>query len=326
MPLDPVLQQLVANIPTVEPGPLNFPELRQQAADMLPFMVGPAGLVEVGDIAERMIGGVDGEVPIRIYRPLGEATGTLHFIHGGGWSIGDLPTIDPVARRLCRDLSMVVVTSTYRLAPEHPFPAAYHDGLAAACWVHAHAAELGGRDKPVAIGGDSAGSNLAAAICIGLREGDDVAVGIGNAGDPRPSFDAQLLLYPALDLRDPAWGLPSRISDADPTLPAHTMRQVFEAYVAEADPGDWRISPLAAENLSALPPAIVVILTVDPLHDEAVTFASRLEAAGVPVALMEFDMLTHGFFSFAAIVPAAEKAYRQVLERFKMLLELPVWQ
>lgn len=320
MALDPVLQQLVEHIPPVQPGPLNFPELRQQADAMLPLIVGPAGVAEVGEVEERTIRGVDGDVPIRIYRPSGEATGTLHYIHGGGWSIGNLATIDPTARRLCRDLSMVVVTSTYRLTPEHPFPAAYEDGLAAAVWVRNHAAELGGNRNPVAIGGDSAGSNLTAAICIGLREGDDVALGMTESGDPRPVFDAQLLLYPAVDLRAPAWELSSRVADADPTLPVGSMRQLFETYIGDSDPNDWRLSPLAAENLSALPPAMVIVLQVDPLRDEAVEFASRLSAAGVPAELIEFDNLTHGFVHFSAIVPTAAAALQEVLERFKTLL------
>lgn len=322
MPLDPLLQQLVENIPSVPPGPMNFPELRQQADAMLPLIVGPDGVAEVGEVEERTIRGLHGDFPIRIYRPSGAVAGTLHYIHGGGWSIGNLSTIDPTARRLCRDLSMVVVTSTYRLAPEHPFPAAYQDGLAAAVWVYNHAAELGGNRNPVAIGGDSAGSNLTAAICIGLRHGDDVILGLTGSGDPRPVFDAQLLLYPAVDLRDSAWQLPSRIVGADPTLPVPAMRQLFEAYLGQSDPNDWRISPLAAENLSALPPAIVVVLQVDPLRDEAVEFASRLSVAGVPVELIEFDNLTHGFVHFSAIVPAAAAAFHVVLERFKSLLEL----
>jgi acetyl esterase len=290
---------------------------------MLPLIIGPAGLAEVGDVEERTIRGLDGDVPIRIYRPLGVATGTLHFIHGGGWSVGNLATVEPTARRLCRDLSMVVVTSTYRLAPEHPFPAAYQDGLAAAVWVRNHVDELGGSGNPVTIGGDSAGSNLTAAICLGLREGDGIVLGIAGAGDAYPAFDAQLLFYPAVDLRATAWALSSRTADADPTLPVHAMRQCFDAYVGDHDPSDWRLSPLAAENLSALPPALIVVLQVDPLRDEAVAFATRLGDAGVPVDLIEFDNLTHGFVHSSAIVPAAQEALQFVLERFKALLRRP---
>lgn len=163
MALDPVLQQLIDQLPTVPPGPVDYPSLRQQAAAMIPLIVGPGGRIEVASVEDRQIEAGGEIVPLRIYRPATKAVGTLHYIHGGGWAIGDLDTVDHTVRRLCRDLSMVVVASSYRLAPENPFPAAFDDSLAAARWVAANRADLGGAAAPAVIAGDSAGGKLGVA-------------------------------------------------------------------------------------------------------------------------------------------------------------------
>jgi len=199
---------------------------------------------------------------------------------------------------------MVVVTSTYRLAPEHPFPAAFDDSLAAAGWVVQNLERLGGRNVPAIIGGDSAGGNLAAAVCIAMRDSDSF----------QKAFDMQLLLYPAVDLRPVAFGYPSRKNDADPSLRTASIELCISDYVADADPADTRVSPLVAVNKRGLPPALIVVLSVDPLRDEAVAYASALKADGVPTELMEFSNLTHGFVHFAGIIPAADVATRSVIE------------
>lgn len=308
MALDPVLQQLLASVPTLPPGPIDYPTLRGSAAGMLPLLAPPESLAEVADVEDQQVVDGDVRVPVRIYRPVGKASGIMHFIHGGGWSVGDLATIDPTARRLCNGLSMVVVTSTYRLSPENPFPAGYEDSLAAARWVQAHRSELGGADLTTVIGGDSAGGNLAAAIALEMRDTGE------------PAFDVQLLLYPAVDLRPTATEYPSRQRNADPSLRADLMSQYVDAYIGDADSADQRISPLAAANMAGLPPALVVVQTVDPLHDEAIAYADRLREAGVKVEVIEFDHLTHGFVHLAAIVPAAAEATNQVMERLQMLI------
>lgn len=310
MALDPVLQQLVEQLPSVPPGPIDHPSLRRQAAAMIPLVVGPRGRIAVASIEDLEIAGEKAAVPLRIFRPAVEAAGTLHYIHGGGWAIGDLDTVDHTARRLCRDLSMVVVTSSYRLAPENPFPAAFDDSLAAARWVAGNLARLGGDAAPAIIGGDSAGGNLAAAICIAMRDGPE---------DVRP-FDAQLLLYPAVDLAACDDDYLSRIRDADPTLRRASLALCVQDYAGEADPSDPRLSPLRAADLSGLPRALTVILSVDPLRDEAVAYADRLRDAGVQSELLEFDNLTHGFLHLAGIVPAAAEATDVVIARLRDLL------
>lgn len=310
MALDPLLQQLVDQLPPVPPGPVDYPALRAQAAAMIPMIVGPGGRIEVASVEERQLETADTLVPLRIYRPTTEPGGTLHYIHGGGWALGDLDTVDHTVRRLCRDLSMVIVASSYRLAPEHPFPAGYDDSLAAARWVATNRAALGGDNRPAIIGGDSAGGNLTAAIAIAMRD---------EPQEERP-FDAQLLLYPAVDLIVGEEDYPSRVRDADPTLRRTSLDLCIADYTQGADPADPRLSPLKAENLSGLPPALTVVLSVDPLRDEAVAYAERLREADVRSELLEFDHLTHGFVHFAGIIPAAAEATDRVVARLKALL------
>lgn len=308
MSLDPVLQQLLAQVPVLSPGPIDYPAVRRQFAATLPMIAPPSTLVSVESIEDLTIDNGGTRVPARIYRPHGEVSGIVHFIHGGGWSIGDLNKADPTARRLCDGLSMVVIASTYRLSPENPFPAGYEDSLAVARWVQTKRAELGGLKLPTVIVGDSAGGNLAAAITLAMRD-------VGE-----PSFDVQLLLYPVLDLRAEAAAYPSRQRNADPSLRSDLMSQYVGAYVGDADLSDQRISPLAAASVANLPPALLVVQSVDPLRDEAVAYAERLRHAGVRTEVLEFDNLTHGFVDLAAIVPAAREATEQVLQRLRTLV------
>lgn len=310
MSLDPILQQLIAQIPALPPGPIDYPVVRAQADALIPLIVGPAGLPEVGSVRDSTVAGAGGPVPIRIYRPVGEVRGTLHYIHGGGWSMGNLAVVDPPARRLCRDLSMVVVTSTYRLAPENRFPAAYDDSVTASRWVLAHLDELGGDRLPAVIGGDSAGGNLTAAVCQALRDDPQGA---------RP-FDLQWLLYPAVDMRPESFEYASRRANADPSLRTEALHVCMADYLGPADPSDPRASPSAAGSLAGLPRALVVVLTVDPLRDEAVAYASALRAAGVEAELIEFPNLTHGFVHFAGIIPAAAVALGEVEQRLTKML------
>lgn len=309
MPLDPLLKQMLEHLPTVPEGPVDYPALRQQAKAMIPLIVGPAGPAEVGSVEDREVRGTDGTVPLRIYRPASPSAGTLHYIHGGGWAVGNLAMVDHTARRLCRDLSMVVVTSTYRLAPENPFPAAFDDSLAAARWVSEHRAELGGDNLPIIIGGDSAGGNLAAAICVAMQHTPD-----------ERRFDLQLLLYPAVDLRKDSPAYDSRRRDEDPTLRAKNLEICVGDYAGGADRTDPRLSPLTAGDVANVPPALIVVQSVDPLRDEAVAYAEKVRAAGVRVELLEFDNLTHGFVHLAGIIPAAADATTEVIDRLKGML------
>lgn len=309
MALDPILQQLISQMPIPASQELDIAAYRAMGEAMRPMMIGPEGPIAVASIEDLTLPGPRGDIAIRIYRPEGAVAGTLAHFYGGGWSVGSIDIIDPIARRMARDLSMVVVTSNYRLAPENPFPAGLDDCLVAARWTLDHVAELGGGDRPVVISGESAGANLAAVVALMLR-------------DERPgkSFDAQLLVNPAVDLRDTALQRASVLADADPSLRTHSLRQLYPLYSGGHDRADPRLSPLAAKDLSGLPQAVIAVLTVDPLRDEAVEYAERLRTSGVPVELMEFGNLTHGFTGLTILVPAADRAFARILTGLQDML------
>ncbi len=310
MALDPVLQQMLDQIPPPASGELDIPALRTMTAGMVALGYGPEGPIPVAAVENVELTGAGGALPVRIFRPSGTPQGTLHYLYGGGWCVGNIDLIEPIARRLTRDLSMVVVTSGYRLAPEEPFPAGFDDSIAASHWVLGHLDELGGTDRPAVIGGESAGANLAAAIAMALR--DEHA---------ERTFDAQLLFFPAVDLRDEAADYPSRHANADPTLRSEVLPELYGLYAGGHNVADPRISPAVAQSLDRLPPAVIVVLTVDPLRDEAVAYARRMQDDGVAVDLIEFEHLVHGFPGFSALVPAAAEATATVVAHLKRLLE-----
>jgi acetyl esterase len=244
---------------------------------------GPQVHVGVGDL---LIPGPAGQIPARHYRPAtAEPTPLLVFYHGGGWTIGDLDTHDALCRLTCRDADVHVLSVDYRLAPEHPAPAAVDDAYAAFRWAHEHTGDLGAIPDKVAIGGDSAGGNLAAVVSQLAR--DD--------GGPMPVL--QWLIYPRTDLTAKTRSL---------SLFAEgfflTKRDIdwFETqYLGDSDlePTDPRISPLLAESLSGLPPALIATAGFDPLRDEGDRYAVALRDAGTPVDLRALGSLTHGFAS-----------------------------
>jgi acetyl esterase/lipase len=241
------------------------------------------------DVRDIALPGPAGDIVARHYRPAGSPDDAAHpmlvFYHGGGFVIGDLDTHDAICRLTCRDAEVVVLSVDYRLAPEHPAPAAVDDAYAAFRWAHAHAAELGGIPGCVAVGGDSAGGNLAAAVALLAR--DD-----GGAGPV-----LQWLLYPVTDV---AAQTRSRTLYGDGyLLTKHDVDWFTAQYVGRSplDPSDPRVSPLRAADLSGVAPALIVIAGFDPLHDEGEQFAMALRDAGVVVDLRRMRSLTHGFIN-----------------------------
>ncbi len=259
----------------------------------------PATVPEVGAVEDLSVDGGDGPRPARLYRP--EAGGdhalpVLVFLHGGGFVIGDLDTHDSQARRLCRDLHALVVSVDYRLAPEHPFPAAVEDCLAATRWLADNAEELGGDGQRLAVGGDSAGGNLAAVVAQRCRD------------EGGPTLAAQLLIYPVTDLSQDDGRYPSRVENAEGYLLTQDDMDWFTAsYVAEGQEADPMASPLLGE-LRGLPPAVVVTAEFDPLRDEGDAYARALREAGVEVTHERFDGLIHGFFGMGPLSAACEQA------------------
>ncbi|EPH45034.1 putative Carboxylesterase NlhH [Streptomyces aurantiacus JA 4570] len=287
----------------------------------------PFAVPQVGSVVDRVIPGPAGapELPVRVYLP--EAAGepeagpppgprpTVVFFHGGGWSLCDLDTYDATARGLCRGARAAVVSVDYRLAPEHPFPAAVEDAYAAVAWAAGHRAELGGAQGPLVVAGDSAGGNLATVSALRARDHDG------------PDIALQVLIYPSVDARERTRRTGGEDVDADdPTgaeprdsfLTAAHCRWFREQYLgaylrAGGDPADPRVSPLLAD-LAGLPPAHVVTAGFDPLRDEGRAYAARLRDAGVAVTERHFPAMFHGFLGFPPLLADARTAQESVIE------------
>ena len=233
---------------------------------------------------------------IRAYRPSAEENlPALVYFHGGGWTIGDLDTHDVVCRQLAVGARCAVFSVDYRLGPEHPFPAAVEDCLAATTEVHRSATELGIDPRRVAVGGDSAGGNLAAVVALQARD----------AGAPRLAF--QLLVYPATDQRLETGS--HRSNGHGYLLEREGIEFFRRCYLPDADAyTDWRASPLLAASHAGLPPALVMTAGYDPLLDEGRAYAERLRAAGVEVAYRDYPDMVHGFLLFGGVLETANAA------------------
>ena len=254
---------------------------------------------QIGMVRDLTADGPLGPIPLRVYRPAGVPASTplavLVFFHGGGWVIGDLETHDVLCRQLTAGSGVSVVSVDYRLAPEHKFPAAVDDAWAATRWVVAHAGELAVDASRLAVGGDSAGGNLAAVVALLARD------------KGAPAIAVQVLIYPVTDLvgetrsyRDFAEGY---------LLTREGMRWFIAHYLtAEAEAADWRASPLRAQSLAGLPPALIVTAGFDPLRDEGEAYAERLRDAGVRVDSVCYGGMIHGFVPMGRLLDTAGRA------------------
>jgi acetyl esterase len=283
--LDPTLQLMLSGMHAVGIDGLAVDDdpaaSRAQMRETTLGFPGPQIHVEADDLT---LPGPAGEIPARHYRPAnGAAAALLVFYHGGGWVIGDLDTHDALCRLTCRDAGIHVLSIGYRLAPEHPAPAAIEDAHAAFKWAYEHAGELGAIPGKVAVGGDSAGGNLAAVVCQLAR--DD--------GGPAPVL--QWLIYPRTDFtaRTRSMSLFARGF----LLTKRDMDWFQAQYLrgSGVDAADPRVSPLLAESLSGLAPALIAVGGFDPLRDEGESYAAALRAAGIAVDLRYLGSLTHGF-------------------------------
>lgn len=273
-------------------------------------------------VERRAIPGPGGELALRIYHPPGDEPpqGVVLYLHGGGFVVGCADDYDGLARSLCAQSGCVLVLPDYRLAPEHPFPAAVEDCWAALQWLAAHAGEidvaLSGGSVRIAVAGDSAGANLAAVCALLARD---------RGG---PAIQQQTLIYP-VTVVDGARFESRRTFGEGPTLSARAMHYFTAHYLGGEDflntpyVRDFRVAPLEAADLSGLPPALVLVGGFDPLRDEGVAYASALQTAGSDVVLVEYAGLAHGFINMSGSVEAARLAVTQVAAAWRHALALP---
>jgi acetyl esterase len=308
MPVDPQIATLLELIAAAESKPMSEgtpEEARRGFRTLTVDLRDPAAVPDVASVEDTTVAGAEGDLPARVYRPAADGPlPTLLLLHGGGFVIGDLDTHDVTARTLANGCRAVVVSVDYRLAPEHPFPAAVDDALAAARWVADHLVELGGDDR-VAVAGDSAGGNLSAVVAQTFRD------------EGRP-LAGQLLVYPATDM---GGSYPSHVENAEGYfLDAATMAWFLQQYAGgAADLADPRLSPLHGD-LAGVAPAVVVVAELDPLRDDGLAYAAALEAAGVPVEVRTFPGLIHGFVDMGRHSAAAQAAIDETCELFRKVL------
>ena len=241
-----------------------------------------------------------GGVPVRVYKP-SDDTGlpVVVYFHGGGWVLGNLDSHDNTCRAIANAASSVVVAVDYRRAPEDTFPAAFDDCVAAVAWVAANAGDLGIDASRIAVAGDSAGGNLAAAAALWARDNADVNVA------------AQVLIYPAVNLADPVTDSYNNNADGY-LLTKGWMNWFIDQYLGDADRSQPFASPALAESHAGLAPAIVITAEFDPLHDDGKNYADALSAAGVTVQYEDFDGQIHGFATQIGVMADADVAVDQI--------------
>ena len=308
MPLDPQVQELLARAeadPTPPLERLRPADARRNMRRLAEGLPRPQGLAAVTDLS---VAGGAGPLPARAYVPPGDGPFPgLVWFHGGGWVIGDLETHDTLCRHLALTAACVVVSVGYRLAPEHPFPAAVEDAQASTVWVSRHADELGIDPARLAVGGDSAGGNLA-------------AVAARLARDRRaPPLGWQLLVYPITDCD---LDTPSYRDNATGRLLTRAGMEWFWSHyipdpVARKHP---HASPLRAARLARVAPAFVLTAEYDPLRDEGEAYARRLIAAGVACRLERYDGMVHGFLRRTDGLDRAHIALRQISDEMRRAL------
>lgn len=269
--------------------------------------VPPADVARTGDLS---VPGPNGPVPVRIYWPVMAAGSPpppiLLLFHGGGYALGDIGTHDTMSRFYCARAGVVVINVDYRRSPEHRFPAGVEDCYAVLQWAAAHGGEIGANPARIALTGDSAGGNFSAALCIAAR----------SRGGPVVSFQA--LVYPAVDLSTgAAYASRAALGGGEYFISNRDIAWIRDMYFTDPDRDgqDVLASPLLAEDLRGLPPALVITAGLDPLLDEGRLYHERLVAAGVPSEYRCFDGTIHGFLSFAGALDIGRAGLELVADR-----------
>ena len=311
MQLDPESEVFLDLIKKLGRPPINsLPPMQAKEVFRRGRMVTQPDLPQVDRVKEYDANGPHVPVPVRFYRGAGTADlGALPchiYYHGGGWVLGDLDSHDWVCRKIANTAQCAVLSVDYRMAPEHVFPAAYDDSLAAVDWAIANAAMLKIDASRLSVGGDSAGGNIAAAVALGLR-------------DKGTKLKAQILVYPATDL-SMSGDYYGRFTK-DLILTDDTMRWFIDLYIPNsADRKDWRASPLLASSLKGLPPTLVLLAGFDPLCAEGEAYAARLQKEGVATTVKHYPGQIHGFLSNGKMLPKANDAIEDIAAALKAWL------
>jgi acetyl esterase len=314
-PLDPVIVQIIPQLPLRDPRRMTAQSAREALRSLAAARTAVAPPPAVGSTEDLTVNGAAGPIAARVYRVSDAPAPTVVFFHGGGWVAGDLDTHDRQARHLAIETGAVVVSVDYRRPPEVRFPGAFEDAFAAVCDVARRIAAFGGNAKSLGVAGDSAGGNLAACTAIACRD-----AGIALAG--------QMLVYPVTDalggFADATENarFPSRSENAEGYfLSRDVMAWFCGHYLADkADGADWRVSPLRAQNLAGVAPAVVCTAWFDPLRDEGVAYAKALSAAGVAVTHHPGFGLIHGYFGLGEASDTARAEAQRVRADFRTLL------
>ena len=305
--LEETSRQLVAQLQQPDTPPLETQPIAtlRDAMDAMAAADNPGP--DIAHVTDFSVGLAHGSISVRLYHPLpGKRLPVLVYYHGGGWVAWNVQALDPVCRRLSDAGKFAVVSVEYRLAPEHKYPAAVDDAYAVLGWIRTQADALGIDARRMGVAGDSAGGNLAAVVAQLNRDRCD------------PPLQFQALIYPVTDA---TMSLPSYVEHAsDATLTATVMQHFIRNYLpANADRRNPSISPLFASDFAGLPPAVVIVAEYDPLRDDGLAYAHRLQQAGVPTQVEHFADSMHGFISLGGLICPASglRAVRLVAEAFR---------
>src|SRR4051812_19851090 len=312
MPLDPNIEALLEEMRAQGAKPfeeLSVPDARL-AARAFADLQGPPE--EVASIEHHFIPGPTADLPVRIYTPEGDGPfPALVYLHGSGWVVLNIEICDTTMRALANSTGCVVVAVNYQKAPEHPFPIPFEDAWAGLLWTVEHADELDVDNARIAVIGDSAGGNLAAAVAVRARE------------EHGPKIAFQGLIYPAVEH---GWDTASAHENAEGyLLQRESMHWFWDHYIPDKSVvDDWRVSPLKAADHSGLPPAFIATAEFDPLRDDGRHYHAKLHDAGVPVTYVEYDGMIHGFYWMQGVCDAARRLHEDLAEAVREALHAKV--
>src|SRR4051794_11335678 len=305
MPLDPQIEAVLNEMRAAGAKPFEALTVSEARVAALAFKELQGEPEQVARVDHRFIPGPPAALPIRVYTPDGDGPFPgIVYLHGSGWVVLNIDVCDTTLHALANSTGSVVVAVNYQKAPEHPFPIPFEDCWATTLWTFEHAAELNVDPGRVALVGDSAGGNLAAAICLRARE----------EGAPRIAF--QGLIYP---VTEHGWDTPSMHANAQGyLLQRETMRWFWNHYIPDKSvAGDWRVSPLLADDHAGLPPAFVATAEFDPLRDDGRAYADKLREAGVPVVYTEYAGMIHGFYWMQGVADGARRLHADLARELR---------